>query len=184
MGQGSRRKLELPKDQESSERNVSWTSLSSPRPVPLSTVSFLVAAAEQPSIRSCRRRRNDFWNRARLNCIEFMTWRVYCHWFTRSLIPMFPFVSRAMRFERPDDDFTRWIPHPLFLFLSVSLCRLSVDDGRILSTKFATEAQPSQPSPRLLRFHSMGTRVITGFQLLFPVLDKFPATDAPVNKFE
>lgn len=56
-----------------------------------------------------------------------------------------PFVRRATRFERPDDDFTRLDPPPPF---AIPLRALSRGE-RILPAKFAARGEG-----RLARFHS------------------------------
>lgn len=87
------------------------------------------------------------------------------------------FLLSATRFERPDDDFTRY---PL-LYFCFGLSLFHVGCHSMTGEEYCR--RNFQACRHLLLSHS-GTRVITSFQLLFPVLDKFAASDAPVNKFE
>lgn len=89
------------------------------------------------------------------------------------------FLLSATRFERPDDDFTRY---PLLYFcfglsLSLSMSAVTRWRGGIIVDDIWRRAEPSSSL--------VSIRVITSnSNCCFPVLDKFPASDAPVNKFE
>lgn len=141
MGQGSsrktrRRKLELPKDQEFTGRNVWWddASPSSPR-APFAACLFfsrrgvrslwkscpLLSSKKKKGKRRKKRNRDSTLNRS-MEVHDPARLQPLIHSRPHSLC----FLLSATRFERPDDDFTRY---PLLYFcfgLSLSLSMSAV----------------------------------------------------------